>query len=294
MAKKQEELISITDLKVQNPAVSASLSKFEGVKAQMDLESSKLNLIEIKDETTLSILEQSMSKLNDLVVRVEEVRVSEKKPHLDNCNAIDNAAKYVVTASKKSILDAKDRKVVWIKAIEAENKRKQDIQDKIDAMSTYFNEKIESEDLTVINKMKTTFGGVKLDNYAERSKEVEALVLNFLKIINIRIIELDSLGNASPDEQEAIKESLEEAKQAVQETVQENKVAQESLVSFSTPKKTRRPWTYEILDLTKVPREWLILDEDKVKEYIKVNGDTLVDGQVLSGIKYFKDIRVTV
>ena len=48
-----------------------------------------------------------------------------------------------------------------------------------------------------------------------------------------------------------------------------------------------RNWDFEIVDLNKVPRSYLKVDEPAIRAWIKQNKEVLKDGEVISGIKYF-------
>jgi hypothetical protein len=51
--------------------------------------------------------------------------------------------------------------------------------------------------------------------------------------------------------------------------------------------KTRKVWKFELVDITQVPVEWLLLDEAKVKEWIKTQ--ELKDGDKHQGIKFYQE-----
>jgi hypothetical protein len=71
-------------------------------------------------------------------------------------------------------------------------------------------------------------------------------------------------------------------------------VFEEAPIEIEVISKVRRPWTFEVVDINSVPKEFLMVDESKVKEYLKSNSDSLEDGKVVNGIKYYKDLKVTV
>lgn len=50
----------------------------------------------------------------------------------------------------------------------------------------------------------------------------------------------------------------------------------------------RKSWDYSIDNYDNIPIEWLTLDVEKVKDYIREHKDTLKDGEVVNGIKFFK------
>lgn len=80
--------------------------------------------------------------------------------------------------------------------------------------------------------------------------------------------------------QEAERKRLEELAKAAEQ--KEEKVA-----------KTRKVWKFEVKDIDKVNPEWMKVDEDKVKEYIKANSDTLKHDSVYFGIRFFQETIVS-
>lgn len=69
----------------------------------------------------------------------------------------------------------------------------------------------------------------------------------------------------------------------------------ENLALESASNKTRGiryTWKFELKDITKVPVEWLTIDESKVKEWMKENKDSLKE-ETKNGIKFYKEMIVT-
>lgn len=54
----------------------------------------------------------------------------------------------------------------------------------------------------------------------------------------------------------------------------------------------RHQWKFEVADESQIPREWLCVDEAKVKEYMSANKEFLKEGTI-NGVRFFKDIIVT-
>jgi len=113
MAKKTE--ITLQELTVQNPTLKIALAKFEGVKQQLDERAKQCLLIKVVDEASLSVCEQNLTKMNDLVSAVETLHKETKAPHLKNCQAIDSAKNYILGFDVDPIKYLKDEKIAWIK-----------------------------------------------------------------------------------------------------------------------------------------------------------------------------------
>jgi len=293
MAKK-EKLKSITELAVMNPDLKGSLAKFEGVKKQLEEVSKSCLLIKVTDATSLIVCESNLSKINDLCKAVEEVRVAEKAPFFEKGKAIDAAAKYVVEQPEAALTHLKEEKRNYILKEEAEKKRKQALQDKVDTMASFMKSNYESiGDVVKLDAFVLRMSKIKFkEDYQDFEVQAKEIADNYTKLFALKRTELEALENASPDEVEAIKEASAELVANIEEKAIEVKV-EASTQSFGSVKKVRRPWAFELVDLTKVPKEWLVLDESKVKEWMKSNSDNLVDGQTLNGIKFFKDLTIT-
>lgn len=295
MAKKET---TTQELIVANPDLKVSFARFEVIRVQMSEVAKKCLLIKVKDEATLSVCEQNLSKLVDLEKSVETARIKIKEPHLQRCNAIDSYAKIVKGEIPDAIKHLKDEKVAYIKAVEAEKKRKEDIQTSFDSLNDWCSSQItEFTTLKSIGKSITTLESQTEEKikvkFQERADEAKGIIEKYIKLFNLKKTELESLENASPDEQEAIKAEIQEQTSAIQESVQESNASYQVASFTPTIGKTRRPWKFELTDITKVPLEWLMIDETKVKEWLKNNSDGLKDGGIVNGIKFFKDIKVT-
>lgn len=54
----------------------------------------------------------------------------------------------------------------------------------------------------------------------------------------------------------------------------------------------RHNWKFDVVDLSRVPVQFLMVDEAKVREWIKANKESLNDGDVIAGIKFYKEVSV--
>lgn len=285
MAKKEK--VTLQELIVQTPELKSSLLKFENVKLQLDKAAETCLQIKVTDENSLAICENQLGKINELVKAVESVRKSEKEPHFEKCKAIDAAAAYVSELPEVALKHLKDEKIAYIRSIEAENNRKKEIQDSIQKTKEWAENKL---------KLVTTpdvcdYCVERLNElvnrkffYQEFFNQVQVLITEYTRLFELKKQEFLA---ESPDELQAIKEVQEEAKANIES-------ADVPKVEVEVISKVRRPWTFEVVDINLVPKEFLIVDESKVKEYLKANSDSLEDGKVVNGIKYYKDLKVTV
>lgn len=54
----------------------------------------------------------------------------------------------------------------------------------------------------------------------------------------------------------------------------------------------RELWKYELVDKEKLSIDWRALDSAAVKEWMKENKDKIKDGEIINGVKFFKEISV--
>lgn len=276
MAKKEK--VTLQELIVQTPELKSSLLKFENVKLQLDKAAETCLQIKVTDENSLAVAENNLGKMNDLVSAVEKMHTEGKKPYWDKCKAYDNAKNYVLDFKVDPIEYLKEEKKKFILLTTDYNsflnwiKNSYDILESVGGCSLF--SKILSKE-------------VKEERWKGFTERVKAEIEKYKKLVELKKEELIALENATPDEAEAIKQNAEEVKQEIESADTTPAIS----ISF---KKTRNPWTFEIVDINLVPKEFLMVDESKVKEYLKANSDSLEDGKVVNGIKYYKDLKVTV
>ena len=285
MAKKEK--VTLQELIVQTPELKSSLLKFENVKLQLDKAAETCLQIKVTDDASLSVCENQMGRVNELIKAVEAVRVAEKKPHFERGKAVDAAAAYVSESSEVALKHLKDEKIAWIKKQDEEKKRKDDILASIDKTKHWCKLRLEM----VKDYADCDYCIVKLNELLDNSEfykefypQVEEVVNNYVRLFRLQQQELAAV---SPDELDAIKEVQEEIKQSI-----ESAVIEEAPIEVIS--KVRRPWMFRVVDTSLIPREFLMIDESKIKAYVKANQDTLKDGEVINGIEYFKGIGVTV
>lgn len=298
MAKKET---TTQELTLSNPDLKPAFAKFEAIRIKMLEMAQQCLKIKVSDDVSLSVCEQNLSKMNDLVNSIEKTRVELKAPHWDKCTAIDSFAKLITEEPKDSMAHMKNEKLEYVKKIEAEKKRKADIQTSFESLGEWCDSQI--GDFTTIKSIDKSISVLASQTeekvkakFQERSEEATEIIEKYIKLFNLKKTELESLETASPDEQEVIKAEMAEATASIQETVAESKIqaeASQATLSLSVPKGIRKTWKFELTDINKVPKEWLTIDEEKVKEFLKNNSTGLVDGGVINGVKFFKVSSVT-
>lgn len=283
MAKKEK--VTLQELIVQTPELKSSLLKFENVKLQLDKAAETCLQIKVTDENSLAVCENQMSKINELVKAVENVRKTEKEPHFEKCKAIDAAAAYVSESPEAALAHLKNEKIEYIKKVEAENKRKLALEEKYIKLREY----LENDYKVVTTEEQCNFFLEKLklgadeEKWQELKPQVDKLFESYITLFTTKLVEIKNGVDLFTENTQAV----EEAKANIES-------ADVPKVEVEVISKVRRPWTYEIVDISLVPLHFMKVDEDKIKAYLKANSDSLEDGKVVNGIKYYKDLKVTV
>lgn len=151
--------------------------------------------------------------------------------------------------------------------------------------------------------------------YWEACKTIDSLRKSIPAILNEGITSLkEQIKQWELDKQKKVKEEQDviDAKLAVEKEVlfrqpltnevvesiidaQTLAAQQKELAAFSTTKTrgVRYNWRFELVDKTQLPQEWITVDESAVKEYMKDKKDGLKNGEIINGIKFYKDIIIT-
>lgn len=297
MAKEQ----NIQDLIVSNPQIKNSILKLESVKTQLDTLSDNCLKIKVVDDASLSVMEMQLSKLNSLVNSVEDIRCAEKKPYLEAGKAIDSVAKYITSNSEAAIKHLKNEKLEWIKKIEELKRKKEEAKSKYEQLKQFLYDKLslasKSEHCqALLDKIKSI-----KETMLEKGKDVyldyydNALLLireyeisTFDKLGQLTVLEnLDKNSDAAKQIEENINKLQEEAKQLTDSAA----VIVEPIETKIN--KVRKTWDFELVDIKKVPIQWLTIDESKVKEYLSISKDILKDGEVINGVKFFQKTGIS-
>ncbi len=122
----------------------------------------------------------------------------------------------------------------------------------------------------------------KLD--AERRAREEAERAESLKAKQVTAEAEDLFGETSEYDKEQIKAEEDRKKFLAQQEIDSKQKA----IADSRVKGTRKVWTFELVDETKIPREFLSVDERKIRAAIAA-GSRQIDG-----VKIFEDIKISI
>ena len=274
--------------------LKTEVASFDAMKAQAQALADLCHQITINDEVSLGIAKQNLSKANDKVKQIEAIRISFKAPYLAAGKEIDSMAKALsspiedaVNAGKKKIIayeevkeQERQKEIARINAIKTKIKDYSDTA--IDAMSKA---KTEAELIEIHFKWIKNFPTN--DNWGEFTEEATQMRQTLLDFASARKIEINTPHQADEETTEAIKVYVNENIEDIGAT----KIAE--IEDVAPTKGIRTNWTFEVIDISQVPVKYLMVDEKKIKEYIKENKDKLTDGLVVKGIKFLTEKTVT-
>jgi len=256
----------------------------------------KCSKLTITDDTSLLLVTQQYSLLKGTISDIEKIRVKQKAPFLDSCKQIDALAKKlsapledVLEEGSKKILEYNRKKAV---AAQVEKNRinaiKSEISEHSEKSIKEFNACKTIEELSACRD-KNIIKFTPPETWNELAADYQALRVTLNDYAMARRIEITAPGQAD----EALTESI---KEAIVDKVEEVGVQEVAKAEFTTTSKLKGTWRFEVVDLSLVPREFLMIDEKKVKEYVKQRKEqnTLSDGLIVDGIKYFIEESVTI
>jgi len=256
----------------------------------------KCSKITIADDTSLLLATQQYSLLKGTIKDIETLRVKEKAPYLDAGKQIDALAK-TLSSPLEIVLSAGEKKIL------AYNKEKQEKAqaeiNRINALKSAVS-KYSAETMKSIDACKTMPELAEVRNnqivnkvmpieWTEVEADYKAIRITLNDYAMAKRIEIETPAQAD----ETLAESIKEAVIEKVEEVGQQEVAQ---AEFTTTSKIKGTWRFEVVDLSLVSREFLMIDEKKVKEYVKKRKDanTLSDGLIEDGIKFFIEESVNI
>lgn len=243
----------------------------------------------ITDDTTEKIAIQNYSMLKDIIGQIEDVRKREKAPYFEAGKQIDALAKKL-SDPLTSVLEQGRGKVAVYNTYkrEAERKRVNKIKE---FMDTYSKGAIHAiSECTTMEELSdcreswvVSFPGEEI--WCEFTPEAEQMKLTLNDYCKNKRIALQTPEQVDEVIEEVIKESIVE---------QVAEVSNREVAPLKTATKFRGTWKYEVIVIDQVPRQLMMVDDKKVKEFMKENKDSLVDGITLNGIKFFVDENVII
>lgn len=276
---------------IQNVAIAEELEK-------------KALAIIITDEVSLSMANQLLSDIKGVENIVEKKRKELKAPFLEMGKTIDIYAKKVLDPCSRALATGTDKLRVWNAAVEAKKKVALDVVNKqrttLDNLIAQITDK--SDKCVTPEGCANLYASINakfpaLEAFGEFASEAAKVKEDALALLVIKQTALQKSLYGGAGSTQAIA-AMKEAEKivtannaAATESISEKKEQlQESIEEDATKSKVRRTLKYEILNEALIPREWLMPDPEKIKEYMA----TLKDKQTalpleIKGIKFYID-----
>jgi len=127
--------------------------------------------------------------------------------------------------------------------------------------------------------------------YLDAGKKVDAVAKDLSEPLNNSI---QYLKNQIKEwNLELLRREQELKQQAPADSLFEDNINHElAMLESQKASNVRHNWKFDVVDLSRVPVQFLMIDEAKVREWIKSNKESLSDGDIIAGIKFYKEVSV--
>lgn len=272
------------------------IAQFEALKKASQEIANKCNLLTITDTVTLSIATQNLSMAKNQIDAIEKLRKEAKEPYFQKGKQIDKLASELSGPIEQALMAGKVKIKAFNDAEEAkaikEQNRIKAIKIAIQDYSSSFIEKInkcttEAALLEMNSQYIKKFPGEETwFEFMDEAQEMRKSLHDYVKARKIQIL--------TPKESDD--ETVEEIKNQIIEKMEAVGVQEIANASYSTTTSFRGTWKAELIDINAVPKDWLIVDDKKVKEYLKQQKDAgqLKDGDLKNGFRFYIDKSVSI
>ena len=282
-----------------------SLERFNFMKDARDKIVSTLEKIKVTDDTSEAIATQQLSVAKNFTVEIETLRKMIKDPYLQTGKRIDEAAKSLLgTVPEKMDVLGKELlawKQVKVAIVKKELEAAQAIQNEIIQYQgkaiLAINKAHTKSDLSkvfleFIGKDNTSFPSDEhWGKFVSDAKEMLAVIKRHGKL---RLDQINELANAPVEQKETLiaKQEVQTA-EIVVETAKAEISATENAIAIAQATKTtgvRKDWKFTVINQLEVWAKFLIVDEAKVREWMReqVKEGKFEPGKsyIVCGIKY--------
>lgn len=312
MAKKK------TSETIDSVIVLAPDNKF-GVSLEMFTElSAQVMQIKVSDETSLAIANQKLSFVNNHLKVIEEKREELKAPINKEGKLIDSTAKELKAPLEQAITYLKNEILEWNKEVmrqeaalrakaaeEANIAAEKRITDYIKQVKDWLADQLAATKTIEHGQgiMESIKGLQPASVMGKFEPEYTELISSYKVLFIKKVSELSGLLPAGTTDND-VKElgghlaghidniaAENNAKQEIAVMAQEE--IKQEIVNLDATKanNVRFNWKFEVVDIKEVPLDFLMVDEAKVREYIKNNKDILEE-RTSNGIRFFKEMSV--
>lgn len=295
-----------------------STDKF-GVSLEMFTElSAQVMQIKVSDETSLAIANQKLSFVNNHLKVIEEKREELKAPINKEGKLIDSRAKELKAPLEQAVAYIKNEILEWNKEVmrkeaalrakaaeEANIAAEKRITDYIKQVKDWLADQLAATKTIEHGQgiMESIKGLQPASVMGKFEPEYTELISSYKVLFIKKVSELSGFLPAGTTEND-VKElgghlaghidniaAENNAKQEIAVMAQEE--IKQEIVNLDATKanNVRFNWKFEVVDIKEVPLDFLMVDEAKIREYIKNNKDILEE-RTSNGIRFFKEMSV--
>lgn len=257
----------------------------------------KCNNVKITDDVTYAIGVQIFSDANNTLKAIESKRKELKEPYLDAGKKIDNIAKEISESLTSAVANGKKEALAYSQKRETERladlKRINDIKQSIiqykETTLAAIDRCTNESQLVEVNQQRiATFPADKeWMEFADDAKVMRRSLFEYAKAKKVALTQ--------PFETEEAHQVMSQIEEQIVEQTED--IAHEEIASASIKQSSgiRNNWKFEVVDFSKVPDEYKMLDEAKVKAWAKQMREAagLHNGAVHFGIKHFIEQSMT-
>lgn len=283
-------------------AIQPALDKFMEASPEVIKIQDKCLAIAISDESTLTMAVQTLSEAGQYYKKLKEAKEVIKKPITATGKKVEAVTKVLMDPLEAAIESGKEKVLKYNNEQHAlklkEQQRILDIKNLISNIDLQLRQKIAG--CTTADQAKALQVSIKekfppMATFAEFTElAMEVLTRNNNSVMErMSFLEQSALLNTAQKELAAQKE----AERIQSEALKSNEMtmsleaqagAEQAVIMAPAVSNIRKTWAFELENIHQVPREWLMLDEAKVSEWFKANKESLTDGMVLNGVKFYK------
>lgn len=267
---------------------------FNQLQGQLKAHIDRCAPLEVKDEATLKIATTALADLKGFEKEIEAMKAKLKEPYLKAGKEIDRLAAQFSDPIEKALLKGKDKIYAYNEILRQKAAKEQErisgIKRSIEnyaktciiAMDSCENIK----DLTeVFEKHIKAFPGP--EKWFELDAEAQVMRRTLKDYCSARKTQILTPDQVDEEEAPAIKE-------VIQEQIQEVGKEEIKQAEFSSSTAFRGTWKFELVDINAVPDDWFIVDEEKVKAFMKANKKTLEKQPLQNGFKFYLEQTIII
>jgi hypothetical protein len=290
------------------------LAEFNKLKASIDDQIKNLSLIKVNDDTSMAVANQQLSKAKQLIKTVNDAHALVKEEALRFCQSADKAKREMANPLIEAMGLTESELLAYNRKVEADKKAELD---RLEKEKEKLRKEAEDTKQALIKQMKEfearAFTLINdATNPAQLSFVYTKYIQEFPAVYDVNIKDrISKLGKAKLDVMNAPGSEKEEvysflydeltgtvrqiiAPVVLQPSFDAIEVKKSVIEKSSTPSNIKKTWKHEVVTLEAVPMGWLLVDESKVKAFIKENSDKFTEGEIINGIRYFLESSVKI